>query len=72
MSFIPVLEYIGGMMLFGFVYWLIDGILVELSVISRTGTVYEYLMYLWVGSAIIYLIFGGYWVVREYTAKRYG
>jgi len=71
MSFIPVLEYMIGIALFGFVYWLLDGIRETIEVISLRGDTYDFLMYVWVGSLLIYLIFGGIWLIRTYTEQKY-
>lgn len=73
MSFIPVMQYLAGIAVFGFFYWLFDGMLdmfkdTELAVSSNA---YNLLLYLWVGILIIYLIFGGFWVVRKYNEREY-
>jgi len=71
MSFIPVLQYCVGIAVFGFVYYLLDGILEEfLNVgVHKTNLTFEFLFYMWAGSLIVYLIFGGWWVIREYAVK---
>lgn len=73
MSFIPVMKYIVGIGLFGFVYWILNGIMDEFIAagVSKTGTTYELALYLWAGILIIYLIFGGYWVIRTYNEEHY-
>lgn len=71
MSFLPVVEYLAGLAFFGVGYWLLDGILDEISPVSTTGNVYELGLYVWIGIIFIYLIFGGIWVVRKYTQKEY-
>ena len=71
MSFIPVFEYLGGFAFFGFIYWLLDGIKVELQTVSETGNVYDLASYVWIGITLLYLIFGGIWVVRQYTEPEY-
>ena len=71
MSFLPVLEYLGGLCLFGFVYWLVDGIMLELSIMTRTGDTYDFLMFIWVGIIVFYLLIGGVWLVRKYTEPEY-
>ena len=73
MSFIPVLEYIMGLGVFGFVYWLLNGIkdmMVDANV-HKTGTIWDFLCYVWIGIIIIYLIFGGIWLVRKYNELEY-
>jgi len=71
MGMLPVIEYIGGIIFFGLGYWLLDGIQVELQGVSETGNIYDLAQYIWIGITILYLIFGGIWVVRKYTEKQY-
>ena len=73
MSFVPVFQYMLGIGVFGVGYWLLNGIL-ELFIganVHETGNVYTLMMYLWTGSIIIYLIFGGYWMIRKYNESEY-
>lgn len=73
MSFIPVLEYLGGLGFFGFIYWLMNGILniMKAAGVSITGNVYLFLGMIWTAIIFIYLIFGGIWLVRKYTEVEY-
>ena len=73
MSFIPVIQYLAGLVVFGAVYWIMDGILTEIkgTGLAVAGDAYNLLLYLWVGIIIIYLIFGGWWVVRKYNERQY-
>jgi len=73
MSFVPVLQYSIGIAMFGFMYWLMDGVLDEFIAagVHVTGLTYDLLMYMWVGMLLIYLIFGGWWVVRKYNEQQY-
>lgn len=71
MSAIHVIEYIGGLAFFGFLYWIMNGILVEFLDFSETGAVYNLALYVWPGIIIVYLIFGGIWVVRKYNERQY-
>ena len=73
MSFIPVLEYLAGITVFGFVYWIMDGVLDALkeSGVSATGDVYNLLFYMWVGILVVYLLFGGWWLIRQYDEQQY-
>lgn len=73
MSFIPVFEYLIGIGVFGFAYWLLNGILDTLigTNISETGTTYTILFYIWAGAIIVYLIFGGWWMIRRYDESQY-
>jgi hypothetical protein len=71
MSFIPVLMYFTGLAVFGFSYWLLDGILSIFrgTNIANTTTYHSYplLLMLWAGIVVVYLIFGGIWLVRKYN-----
>lgn len=58
-------DYLFGLGLFGLVYWLLNGILVELRVLSATGDVYTLANFLWAGALVVYLIFGIFWMVRK-------
>lgn len=69
MGLVYVMEYLMGLAFFGLGYWLLDGIQVELQTVSETGNVYDLALYVWIGIIIIYLIFGGIWVVRKYSEK---
>jgi len=71
MSALPVIEYLGGLCFFGLIYWLLDGIRVEIQTVSETGNVYDLAIWVWAGIVILYLIFGGIWVVRKYTEFEY-
>ena len=72
-TFIPVLQYLLGIGVFGFIYWLLNGILTIIIAenIHETGTIYDFTTYIWAGLIIIYLIFGGIWVIRKYNEKEY-
>jgi len=73
MSFIPALTYFGGMGVLGFIGWILGGIkqdFVDVG-IHESGTVWSLLLYLWTGMFIIYLVFGGYYVIRQYNEERY-
>ena len=73
MSFVPVLQYGTGLGFFGLIYWLLNGILNDIKAVGihETGTIYTFLMYLWGGAIIIYIIFGGYWLIRKYNEDQY-
>ena len=71
MSAIYVLEYILGLGVFGFMYWLLDSIQHDISVASTKGDVFNFLGYAWTGLIIVYLIFGGIWLVRKYNEREY-
>ena len=73
MSFIPVFMYLTGMAVFGFFYHLLDGILDDIlaSGVGESGTLLDLLLYLWAGMLIVYLIFGGWWMIRKYNESQY-
>jgi len=71
MSYIPVMHYLGGLAAFGFLRWLLDGILGYIKPLSETGNVYTLLNYLWAGLVIAYLILGSLWLVRKYSEREY-
>lgn len=67
MSAIHVMEYIAGLGIFGFTYWLLDGIISLIKPVSSTDNPYTFILYVWIGVIIIYLIFGIIWLVRSYS-----
>ena len=73
MSFIPVVQYIAGLGVIGFTWWLTNGILDEfISVgVHITGNTFNLLNYIWIGIILIYLIFGGWWLIRKYDEPEY-
>ena len=71
MSAVPVLGYLGGLFTFGFIWWLLNGIRQDMETVSETGTLFDLLIYFWYGIIIIYLVFGGIWLVRKYNEQQY-
>jgi hypothetical protein len=72
-TFIPVLQFIAGLAVFGFIYWLLNGIL-DIIIgenIHETGTIWSFMTYLWAGIIIIYIIFSGIWLIRKYNEQEY-
>jgi hypothetical protein len=67
-NFTNILLYLIGLVVFGFLYWLLNGILDIIKALnvqdSTTFTVYPFLLYVWAGVVLIYLVFGGIWLVR--------
>jgi len=74
MSFIPMGMFLAGGAVLGFTTWLLDGILDEFisSGISETGDVYSFIMFIWTGVIVAYVVFGGLWAIRKYNEKEYG
>ena len=73
MSFIPVFVYIVGIAVFGVTYYIIDGMLDAIlsTNVGESGIVMDLFIYLWAGILIIYLIFGGWWMIRKYNETEY-
>ena len=58
-------DYIFGLGVFGFMYWLLNGILVEIQPVSESGSLYDFTIWLWGGSLVLYLVFGALWLPRK-------
>jgi len=71
MSFIHVFEYCCGLGVFGFLYWIMNGIQEEFQSVSQSGNTFDILLYFWTGIIIVYILFGGIWVVRKYNEESY-
>jgi len=73
MSFIPVAMYFAGGAVLGLTGWLLNGVLDEFvsAGVSQTGTVYDFVFYVWTAVFVIYWVFGGIWVVRKYNEREY-
>jgi len=73
MSAIPVLKFFMGLGFFGFVYWLLDGILEEFINVNYhvRGDVWNLLEYLWVGVIVVYIVFGSWYTIRRYNESQY-
>jgi hypothetical protein len=69
MSFIPVMMYLTGLAVFGFIYWLLDGIekIFVGTGLAVAGDTYDILLYLWLGIIVVYVLFGGIWLIRSYN-----
>lgn len=69
-SAVYVFEYLAGLFFFGLFYWILNGILPELSGLSMTGSLFDLAGYLWKASVVIYMIFGiWYFIIRIKTWK---
>ena len=75
MSFIPVVLYLTGLFVFGFVSWLLDSLLAGFRAMNLHNTTtfgaWDILMYCWYAVFIIYLLFGGIWLIRTYNERQY-
>lgn len=62
--------YLVGLAVFGFIYWLLDGIvkiMIGTNVADTTTfTSYDLIVYVWAGIVVVYLVFGGIWLVRSF------
>jgi hypothetical protein len=69
-SAVYVLEYLSGLLFFGLLYWILNGILPYFAEMSTKGDVYTLAGYLWAGAVVVYLIFGiWYFIIRIKTWK---
>jgi len=73
MSFIPVLQYLTGLGVVGFTMWVLNGIMDEFTALNIhvTASVYTLMDFLWAGVILIYLLFGGIWLIRKYNEEEY-
>jgi len=62
---IYALDYLGGLTLFGVVYYVLNGILVEFQLIGTDNIVTPYANMFWVGALILYLLLGVFWLPRK-------
>lgn len=74
-NFTNVLLYLIGLAVFGFIYWLLDGILdifIAANIADTTTfTPWELMTYVWAGIVIVYLVFGGIWLIRSFQKRTY-
>jgi succinate dehydrogenase/fumarate reductase cytochrome b subunit len=68
-----VILYFIGIVVFGFLYWLLNGIVTifrDMNIANTTDfTPYDLLLYIWAGIVIVYLVFGGIWMVRSFQRQ---
>jgi len=64
-AFNTVFDYLLSFGIAGFLFWILNGILIELRVFSTTGDVYDLGNYLWSGALVIILVFGAFWFIRS-------
>ena len=72
MSFIPVIEYIAGIFVFGFIKLIMNDIVDALKGISVTGNTYDLSLYIWLGITVVYLIGGAFWLWKKYQTPNQG
>ena len=75
-NFTNVLMYFIGLVVFGFIYWLLDGILTifkgtNVQDITSFNS-WDIMIYVWAGIVIVYLVFGGIWLIRSFSQSSTG
>lgn len=58
-------EYMLGIPIFGITYWILNGILVDLRVMSVQDTVFSYANYIWAATVVFYILFGIFYFLRR-------
>ena len=58
------LDYFLGLGLFGGLYWFLNGILIDVKVYTYDSELLRLANYIWVGSLVLYLILGAFWLPR--------
>ena len=73
MSMIPVLGYLAGFPVLGWIGWILGGIKDDFIAVGihETGTLWDFMLYTWTAVFIVYTIFGGYYVIRLYNEQQY-
>jgi len=73
MSMIPVVMYTLGIICFGFAGWIVNGIKDALisANIHETGNTYDFMIYIYTAIFIVYLLFGGFWLIKKYNESNY-
>jgi uncharacterized membrane protein YedE/YeeE len=70
-----VFLYIIGIVVFGLIYWLLNGILdiIKATNVADTTTFssYDLMLYVWAGIVIVYVLFGGLWLIRSFQKRDY-
>ena len=64
-SVLYAFEYMLGIPFFGISYWVLNGLLIDLRVMSVTDTVYQYANLIWAGAVVVYMIFGIFYFIRQ-------
>jgi len=72
MSALPVISYLGGIIVFGMAYYFLSPVFDAVKTVSESGASYMLINALWVGLLLIYLIFGGYYMISRYNEESYG
>lgn len=54
-------DYVIGLGVFGFVYWLLNGLLPHFNLFNTSGLLYNIAMFFWGASFVIYLVLGPFY-----------
>ena len=70
--YLLIIMYLIGFPVFGMIYWLLDNILTIIIPMNFQDTTnfmstFELVRYIWAGIVIVYLLFGGIWMMRVFT-----
>ena len=60
-----VFTYLAAFMVMGFLYWILNEIIIMFRPHSETGTVFTLTNYLWDGLLLIFMVFGTFWLIRK-------
>ena len=69
-----VLDYIAGYFVFGTIYWLFSGILVDINQLTPGTDLYVWCNFLWAAALVMYIIFGTFYLyrgIREYDVVQW-
>jgi hypothetical protein len=65
--------YLIGLIVFGFLYWLLNGLtdIIKATNVADTTTFtsYDLMLYVWAGIVIVYVLFGGLWLIRSFQGQ---
>jgi hypothetical protein len=65
--------YIIGLVVFGFIYWLLDNMMTLFKAANVADTTtfscWTLLICVWAGIVIVYVIFGGLWLIRSFQSQ---
>ena len=66
-----MMSYLIGLAVFGLIYWILDGIekIMVGTGLAVAGDTYDLLLYLWIAVIVVYVLFGGIWLIRTYNEK---
>lgn len=58
-------EYLFAIPIFGFLFWILNGILIQIAPVSSKGPLFQLASHLWVGAIIVFILFGIFWLPRK-------